>query len=131
MTTAGSTLAVVGYRDFLRALAAADRRTKRQAREVLRKAGDAVKGDASGRMMPKDGKTAAGYRTVVRQRGVAVEQSIRKTTGQHPEWGSYQMRHALLPALQANEQETVAAMERALDEIAALFNAGGPIGEVI
>jgi hypothetical protein len=122
------TLRIVGYREFMRALVGADRRTKKAVRDVLRRSGDAVKSDAAGRIAPKDGRTAAGYRVAVRQRGVAVNQSLRKTTGQHPEWGSYQMRHALLPALAANEEETVQAMEHALDEIAVIFNSGGPVG---
>ena len=126
----GATLQIVGYREFMRGLAGCDRATKRSVRAVLRRAGDAVKADASGRFAPVDARSAAGYRTVVRQRGIAVEQSIRRTTGQHPEYGALQMRRALIPALDDNEERTYQAIERAMDDIALTFNYGGtPVGE--
>jgi hypothetical protein len=53
-----------------------------------------------------DGRSAAGYKVRVRARGVAIEQSLRRTTGEHPQFGSLQMRTALLPAL-AEEGDNV------------------------
>jgi hypothetical protein len=121
----GATLRVEGYREFLRAIDLADKQQKRDMRNVLRKVGDSVRDAARSHMAGKHAKTAAGYYTVVRQRGIAVEQTKRKTTGVHPEWGSWQMRHILLPSLYAHEDETRDAMERALDEMADRFNHGG------
>jgi hypothetical protein len=121
----GATLRVKDFQDFMRALAIADRKDARAIRDVLRHAGDTVKRDAVQEVDPVDSRSAAGYRTYVRQRGVGVEQSLRKTTGLHPEWGRWQMRHALIPALEANEDSTARDMERALDQVAIQFNRGG------
>ena len=60
---------------------------------------------------------AAGYKVRVRQSGVAVQQSLRKTTGKRPDYGALQMRRALLPALDANEAETMQKVEAALDDV--------------
>ena len=118
----GATLRVEGYTQLLRALAAADIEQKRELRKTLREIGDVVKRDAIQRFTPIDAHSAGGYRTRVRQRGVAVEQSLRKTTGAHPEWGSLQMRKALLPALMSREDDTERAMETAMDRVAQHFN---------
>jgi hypothetical protein len=119
------TLRVEGYRQFMRAMTKADNRQRRALREKLRRAGSAVQTDAARRLASKDPRSAAGYRTRVLQRGIIVAQSITKTTGAHPEWGSYQMRHALLPALYENAAETERALELALDQICDDFNRGG------
>ena len=124
----GETLRVVGYRDLLRAFQLADREQKKALRDTLREVGGKVRTGASLHVLDdkgaQDAKTAAGYKVYVRQRGVAVEQSLPRTTGLHPEWGAWQMRHALLPSLVENEAETEHRMESALDEIATRFNAG-------
>jgi hypothetical protein len=123
-----ATLRVDGYRDLLRGLATADRETRLALRATLRHAGDATRAGAVARLSSVDSRSASGFKTRVRQRGVAVEQSLKRTTGQHPEWGSYQMRHALLPALGENADETERRMEAAMDAIAAHFNSGGSVG---
>jgi len=126
----GETLAVEGYRELLRGLREADRTTRLEVRATLRHAGEAVQADARSRLLEKkerDQRTAAGYRIRVRQRGIAVEQALRKTTGLHPEWGAWQMRHALVPALGANRQETNRLVEAALEEIAAHVNRIGGV----
>lgn len=126
----GATLQVKGYRELVATFSLLERKEQKQVREILRRSGDRVKVDASRQVIedkPRAARTAAGYRTVVRQRGVAVEQSLRKTTGLHPEWGSWQMRHALLPSLQDNEALTARAMDQAMEELAAWFNAKGQL----
>src|SRR4029077_5411838 len=95
----GATLRVEGYRQLMQALAKSDKATRKAVRDELRHAGDQVKTGASLRFARTDARSAAGYRTRVRQRGVAVEQSLRKTTGKHPEFGALQMRRALIPSL--------------------------------
>lgn len=121
------TLRVEGYRELVRAFRAADRDQRLALRHTLRDVGGIVQRDAVRRLSPIDARSAAGYRVYVRQRGVGVEQSLRKTTGVHPEWGAYQMRHALLPALAAKEGDVEQAMERALDLVANKFNRGGVV----
>ena len=123
----GETIAIRGYRELLRALQAADKESRLALRAELAYAGEATRKGAQTRLAAKAPKSAAGYKVRVRQRGVAVEQSLRKTTGIHPEWGAYQMRHALLPALAANAAETDRRIEAALDKIAARFDSGGEV----
>jgi hypothetical protein len=119
------TLRVKGYREFLIACDHAGKETKREVRGTFRKVGDLIKADAQPRYRPSDAKSAAGLRTVVRQRGVSVEQSLRKTTGKHPEWGSWQMRHTLVPALDAKEGEVERELEHAIDRVADHFDTKG------
>src|SRR3954469_6179122 len=118
------TLAVDGYTELLRGLKTADRETRLGVRATLRHAGDATRAAATNRLSAVDTRSAAGYKVRVRQRGVAVEQSLKRTTGQHPEWGAYQMRHALLPAAADNAEETDRRMAAPLDLVCAHFNGG-------
>jgi hypothetical protein len=53
----------------------------------------------------------------VRQRGVAVEQSRRRTTGLRPDFGVLQMQRALLPALDTKQSEVVDKVEQLLDTL--------------
>lgn len=122
---AKETLAVKGYRDLMRALRTAEREDRLAIRAVLRRVGEQTRAGATARLAGKDPKSAAGYKTRVRQRGIAVEQALKKTTGLHPEWGAYQMRHALLPSLAANANETDRLMEAALNAVSDRFNHGG------
>ena len=55
-----------------------------------------------------------------RQRGIAVEQSIRKTTGDHPEYGALQMRH-LIRAQHDNEDDLDRELERAMAKISRAY----------
>jgi hypothetical protein len=118
----GATLRIEGYTELMRALKHADREQRLEVRHTLRDVGAIVQRDAAQRFTPINSKSAAGYKVRVRQRGVAVEQSIRKTTGTHPEWGSLQMRKALIPALYANEDDTARAMDAAMDKVARDFD---------
>lgn len=105
----------------MHAASRAEKETKRKVRETFREVGDIVKVEAAERFREIDERSAAGYRTVVRRRGVSVEQSLRRTTGQRPDFGALQMRTALEPALEAKEGEVTEAMEDAVDEIADHF----------
>ena len=118
-----SVIRVTGYTQVVKGLKDVDKATRKAVRDDLRHAGDDVKQGAAARFARYDTRTAAGYRTYVRQRGVSVEQSLRKTTGRHPQFGTLQMVRALIPSLDANEEKTAAAVEESLDRIAAVFNA--------
>ena len=115
------TIRVKGFREFLKACQHAPKDTKRFVREAFRQVGEQVRSDAADRFKTIDARSAAGYKTRVRQRGVAVEQSIRKTTGLHPEYGSLQMRRALIPALQSNAEATERATAEAMEKVADHF----------
>lgn len=117
----GQTIRVSGYREFLRACDRSGKATKKEVRGAFREVGEGVRVDAARRIAPVDARTAAGYKVRVRQRGVAVEQSIRKTTGAHKKYGALQMRRALLPALEDNERFADRQMEQAIDKVAAIF----------
>lgn len=115
------TLRIEGYNEFLIACDNAGKESKKFVRGTFREVGDIVRADAMRLLAPDSARSAAGYRTRVRRRGVAVEQSLRKTTGTRPDWGATQMRGALLPSMEANEDRIVGAMERAMDLVADHF----------
>lgn len=119
-----ATLQVRGYREFMRATARADRESKRYVRESFRQVGEIIRTEAVGRFSPVDQRTASGYRTRVRQRGISVEQSIAKTTGKRPDYGSLQMRRALLPALMGNQDSLLRDLDQAMDRVADHFERG-------
>jgi hypothetical protein len=74
--------------------------TLKMMRPALRRAAEPVRAQAAALFSRYDPHSAAGYKVRVRARGVAVEQSLKRTTGLHPSFGSLQMRQALLPALE-------------------------------
>lgn len=118
---ARETLVVRDLGLFLKASARAERDVNRETRAALRDVGEVARRDSSRRFAPINARSAAGYKTRVRQKGIAVEQSLRKTTGKHPEYGALQMRKALLPALMSNQDELERELERAIDRIADRF----------
>lgn len=120
----GGALQVRGYREFMRAIALADRESKRHVRESFRQVGEVIRTEAMARFSPIDQRSASGYRTRVRQKGIAVEQSLRKTTGRRAKYGSLQMRRALLPALMANEDTLLRDLDRAFARVADHFERG-------
>lgn len=61
--------------------------------------------------------TAAGFRVRRTQLRVRVEQSLKKTTGIHSNYGSIQMRHFLIPAAYDHEEEVGAGVSRVIDEV--------------
>jgi hypothetical protein len=128
MAARQGTLAVKGYRELMRAFKEADKDERKYVREAFKQVGEIVRKDSATLFSTVDTRSAAGYRVYVRQRGVAVEQSIRKTTGKHPEFGKLQMRRALVPALVANDGNIEREMEHALDKVCERFNrAPGPV----
>lgn len=110
-----------GYREFLRACSRAEKATSKEVRAALAKAAEPVRAEAASLFESVHERSARGYKIRVRARGVSVEQSIRKTTGAHPEFGSLQMNTALIPALESNQDEIERGAERAVDEITDIF----------
>lgn len=120
----GASLRVNGYREFLRAVNRAGRETRGTVRRELKTVAEPVRGDAARRLEKYDKRSAAHLRVSVTQRGVFVQQSLRKTTGLRPDYGSLQMRKALLPALRDNEAALELRMSHAIDLIADQFDQG-------
>lgn len=122
---ADQTVVVRGYREFLHACDRAGKDTKKFVRGTYREVGNIVKVEGARRVLVEgqknDERTAAGFRTYVRARGVSVEQSLRKTTGKHPEYGAWQMRHGLVPALEAKADVVEREFVRAMDKVADRF----------
>lgn len=114
-------LKVHGYREFQRALVLLEPAARRELRSAFRDVGEGVRTNARDRFEDTSEKSARGYRTVVRTRGVEVEQSLRKTTGTRPDWGTIQMREALLPALDEEHPEIEERMQKAMDQVADYF----------
>ena len=124
MPPRAETVRLLGYREFLRACDRAGKESKAYVRGSFREVGDIVRLDASAMLAPVSSRSAAGYRTRVRARGVAVEQSLRKTTGTRPDWGVHQMRRVLVPSMTQNEERIVGAMDRAIDKVCDHFEGG-------
>ena len=82
---------------------------------ALREAAWPVQSDATSRL--------AKYREIgplgisVRARGVSVEQRHPTVTGLRPDFGALQMTKGLIPALDANTEETYRGVEFALDAL--------------
>ena len=114
-------LAVRGVKELIRANRLMEPAIRRETTKAFRRVGSAVQGDATARFERYSPKTAGGYRTYVRQRGIGVEQSLRRTTGLRPDFGALQMRKALVPALEDNREETMQLTERAIDEVCDLW----------
>jgi hypothetical protein len=110
-----------GYREFLKACDRGEKESKKEVRDTFREVGDIVKVDWSAQLARFGATTATGLRTRVRQRGVEVEQSRRKTTGQHPEFGRHQQRIGEA-VLAADADRVNREMDQALDRVADHFD---------
>ncbi len=115
---------VFGPDGIIAAAEQAGKDTETFVREALREVGQDVKAGASQRFYSIDAKSAAGYRTIVRKRGVTVEQSLPRTTGLHPEFGVLQMERALMPSLVSNAGNVERRMFVAIDKVADHFERG-------
>lgn len=111
-------LKVEGLKEFNRDVAKAERETKKVVRDRLKEVGDFVRVDAAGKLSQYDAYSASKLRVRVRQAGIFVEQSLRRTTGTRPDFGALQVTKALLPALAENEGELNEKMEKAADDLA-------------
>lgn len=117
---ATGTIRAHGLREFQRAVARADRNSKKEIRAEFKEVGEIARAEWTERFSSVDERSARGYRTRVRQRGVEVEQSLRKVTGKHPEYGALQMRVGT-EILEDKKDEVEKKFEDALDHIAEHF----------
>lgn len=112
------TVRVKGLRELQRDFRKMSKDLTRELRSELKEVGNIVRDESRQRFSDIDARSAGGYRTVVRARGVAVEQRLGRTTGLRPDYGALQMRHALMPALDAKQGEVVDRLDRMLDKLA-------------
>lgn len=109
---------VKGLRELHRALKNYDDDLKRELEQELRNAGELVATGAQTRFLGVDARSAAGFKSRVKGFGrVVVEQSRRRTTGRRGDFGSLQMRRALIPSVADNETRVLAAVEGMLDRL--------------
>lgn len=116
MATGGrGAVSVKGLRELERGLRETDKDTAKALRKELREAGKVVALEARRRHAFVSPRSAMGIRPRVRS-GLVVyaEQSRRRTTGQHPEFGVVVMEGALLPAKEAKTPEVKEMVERAI-----------------
>lgn len=106
---------VTGLRQLQKALRDYDKEAAKELRAALRGAGESVRARAQELFAPVNAESAQGFKVRVRLRGVAVEQSKPRTTGQHPEYGALQMKRALLPALGSERDALMEKVDAALD----------------
>lgn len=112
------TVRLKGSRQLHRALKDYDNGLKLQFEAELRAAGEIVAAGAQTRFVGVDARSAAGFRSKVKGFGrVVVQQSRRRTTGNRGDFGSLQMRKALLPSLSENEPQVIRAVEGMLDRL--------------
>ena len=113
-----TTLRVKGLRQLHRALKDYDDGLKRELEAELRAAGEIVAADARTRFLGVDARSAAGFKSKVRGFGrVVVQQSRRRTTGLRGDFGSLQMRRALLPSVNENQARVLETVEGMLDRL--------------
>jgi hypothetical protein len=114
---ATATVRIRGLRELNAAFRKVEKELRKDLRDELKAAGEVVRPVASSLFSPIDARSAAGYRVRVRARGVAVEQSLARTTGQHPQYGRLQMERALMPALDQKEGEVFDLMDGMLNRL--------------
>ena len=112
------TVRVKGLRELQRALKNVDDDMRKEIDVALREAAQKVAEDARSKFAGIDARSASGFRPRIRGFGrVVVEQRLRRTTGQHPEFGSLQMRRALIPALGENQEHVIDTLDHLLDTL--------------
>lgn len=122
---AKETIRVKGLRELNRAFSRMSGDLKKELRQDLMVAAEIVATEARARFSPVSSASAAGFRARVRGVSrVVVEQSKRRTTGKHPEYGVLQMKTALLPSLQHKERAVIEQVDRTLDRLGRDFEKG-------
>ena len=111
---------IKGLRQLNSAFKRYDERLQKDLDKTLLAAGELVAASARDRFSAIDTHAAQGFRPRMRGFGrLVVEQRQRRTTGLRPDFGSLQMRRALLPARAENTERIIGAMELMLDTIGA------------
>lgn len=99
MPQQAASVKVHGLKELQRALKRYGAEATREIDEALKDAGEDIRQRATMKMSMIDLGSALGFKAKTKGFGrVVVEQSKRKRTGLHPEFGALQMRRALIPA---------------------------------
>lgn len=108
---------VKGYRETDRAFRKLSKELSGEFRQEMMEAAEPIAAEARGRLSRYSGASVATVHPVALAKGVVVRQDARKVTGKRPDFGSLQMRKALIPALSDNEEKVINGLERALDRL--------------
>lgn len=107
-----------GLRQLHSALKRYNLELKLELEKELRDAGEIVTASARDLFSSVDARSAAGFRPRLRGFGrVVVEQRRKRTTGLRGDFGSLQMRKALLPAVADNRGRIMDHVEGMLDRL--------------
>lgn len=111
------TIKVRGLREFQRDVRKAEKDTKKRTREGLKRAGEPVREEWRRTFSPIHAYSASKLRIRTGVNGVFVDQPLRKTTGDHPEFGRLQQRYGEA-ALDAKSDEVERILEREINDLA-------------
>jgi hypothetical protein len=124
---ASATIKVEGLRGLQRASRAAGKETAREVTRALKDAAVPVQQTAQ-RLAATDARAGAkwsGMRIGATTKKVYVAPSARRTGGSpRPNFAGRLMSRAMLPALEQKQDEVMRRMEKALDNIADVFEKG-------
>ena len=115
---ATGTVRVKGLRELQRDFRKMEGVLSKELREGLRAAAEPVRREAQALFESVSADSAAGYKVRVRARGVAVEQSRRRTTGLRRDYGRLQMARALIPALDRKTDDVIDGVDKVLGKLA-------------
>ena len=85
---------ISGLKELNRDLRAAKSDTLKELRDELKSVGGIVRDDAASRFSGYDMRSAAGFKVRSRGASILVQQSIRKTSGLRPDYGTLMMTRA-------------------------------------
>lgn len=108
---------VRGLREFQRDIRHAEKDTRKEVRDGLKKAGEPVRREWAETFARVDAHSASKLRVRVGVSGVWVDQPLRKTTGQHPEFGLLQQAHGER-ALDRKASDVERELAKAVDDLA-------------
>lgn len=112
-----ATIKVSGLRELQRDARKAEDGSDKEIREGLKKAAEPVLQDWRQELAPIHTKSASKLRVRVRTGSALVAQSARKTTGEHPEFATLQIRQGET-ALERNADRVERILEREVDDLA-------------
>lgn len=110
---------VKGLRELDRAFRNMDKDLSKKLRASLKEAAEIVAPVARSKFERIQPRSAATMTARARARGASVEQSQGRTTGLRPDFGSLQMRIALMPALDEKAPEVEQKVDEMLGHLAA------------
>lgn len=112
-----ATIKVSGLTELQRDVRKAEKETQKQTRDGLKKAAEPVLAEWRRTLAPVHERSASKLRIRVRTGGVLVAQSLRKTTGEHPEFATLQIKQGEA-ALERRVDEAERILEREINDLA-------------